>query len=70
RFDAVAVHLSPPRLLALSDQDTLAKLDLVEVIRQCRVALFAASLALYAYQRRMAEQLDIEPGAELLSSVD
>ena len=34
RFDAVAVELDPQRLQALSDPDTLAKLDLVEVIRK------------------------------------
>ena len=33
--------------------------------RKGRVALFAANLALSAYQRRLAEQLGIEPGAEL-----
>ncbi|WP_348398817.1 TraB/GumN family protein, partial [Streptococcus pneumoniae] len=48
RFDAVAVELAPQRLQALSDPDTLAKLDLVEVIRKGRVALFAANLALSA----------------------
>jgi len=70
RFDAVAVELDPQRLQALSDPDTLAKLDLVEVIRKGRVALFAANLALSAYQRRLAEQLGIEPGAELKRAVD
>ena len=70
RFDAVAVELDPQRLQALSDPDTLAKLDLVEVIRKGRVALFAANLALSAYQRRLAEQLDIEPGAELKRAVE
>ena len=57
RFDAVAVELDPQRLQALTNPDALAKLDLVEVIRKGRVALFAANLALAAYQRRLAEQL-------------
>jgi len=69
RFDAVAVELDPQRLQALTEPDTLAKLDLVEVIRKGRVALFAANLALSAYQRRLAEQLGIEPGAELKRAV-
>jgi len=69
RFDAVAVELDPQRLQALTDPDTLARLDLVEVIRKGRVALFAANLALSAYQRRLAEQLGIEPGAELKRAV-
>lgn len=69
RFDAVAVELDAQRLQALSNPDALAKLDLVEVIRKGRVALFAANLALAAYQRRLAEQLEIEPGAELKRAV-
>jgi pheromone shutdown-related protein TraB len=69
RFDAVAVELDPPRLQALTDPDALAKLDLIQVIRQGRVAMFAANLALSAYQRRLAEQLGIEPGAELKQAV-
>lgn len=64
-YDAVAVELDAQRLQALNDPDALAKLDLVKVIREGKVALFAANLGLAAYQRRLAEQLGIEPGAEL-----
>ena len=69
RFDAVAVELDEPRLLALSDTDSMAKLDLVQVIRTGKTAMFAANLALAAYQRRLAEQLGVEPGAELKLAV-
>ncbi len=69
QFDAVAVELDPQRLVALTDPNAMAKLDLVDVIRKGRIALFAANLALAAYQRRLAEQLGIEPGAELKRAV-
>ncbi|MCE7031401.1 TraB/GumN family protein [Lysobacter sp. GX 14042] len=69
QFDAVAVELDPQRLQALTDADSLARLDLVEVIRSGRTAMFAANLALAGYQRRLAEQLGIEPGAELKRAV-
>lgn len=65
QYDAIAIELDAPRLQALTDPDALAKLDLVHVIRTGRTAMFAANLALSAYQRRLAEQLGIEPGAEL-----
>jgi len=68
-FDAVAVELDPQRLQAMTDPDSLAKMDLVQVIRNGKTALFAANLALAAYQRRLAEQLGIEPGAELKRAV-
>jgi len=68
-FAAVAVELDPQRLRTMRDPQALAKLDLIEVIRKNRLALFAANLALSAYQRRLAEQLGIEPGAELKRAV-
>lgn len=64
-FDTVAVELDPQRLQALTDPDALARLDLVKVLREGKTSLFAANLGLAAYQRRLAEQLGVEPGAEL-----
>lgn len=69
RFDAVAVELDAQRLQSMTDPDALTKLDLVQVIRSKRLALFAVNLGLAAYQRRLAEQLGIEPGAELKGAV-
>jgi pheromone shutdown-related protein TraB len=68
-YDHVAVELDQARMQALVEPDAMAKLDLVEVIRTGRTAMFAANLALAAYQRRLAEQLGIEPGAELRQAV-
>jgi pheromone shutdown-related protein TraB len=69
-FDGVAVELDEGRLRAISDPDALAKLDLVKVLREGKTALFAANLGLAAYQRRLADQLGIQPGAELKAAVD
>lgn len=63
-FDAVAVELCPSRYQALLDPDALARMDLFAVIRQGRAAMVVASLALGAYQQRLADQFGIEPGAE------
>ncbi|MEL1264322.1 TraB/GumN family protein [Pseudoxanthomonas putridarboris] len=65
QFDSVAIELDAGRLQSLTDPDALARMDLVKVIRDGKTHLFAANLALAAYQRRLAEQLDVEPGAEL-----
>ncbi len=65
RYDAVAVELDEQRLRAMDDPGSLGRLDLVKVLREGKAPLFAANLALAAYQRRLAEQMGIEPGAEL-----
>jgi len=64
-FDEIAVELDPQRLQGLTDPDSLARLDLIKVLREGKTAVFAANLALAGYQRRLAEKLGIEPGEEL-----
>jgi pheromone shutdown protein TraB len=63
-FDAIAVELCPSRYKAIIEPDQLAKMDLFQVIRQGQAYMVAASLALGAFQQRMAESMGIEPGAE------
>jgi pheromone shutdown-related protein TraB len=68
-FDAVAVELCQSRYDAIMNPGALAQLDLFAVIRQKRVYMVAASLALSAYQQRLADQFGIEPGAELRAAI-
>ncbi|MDV6344704.1 TraB/GumN family protein [Nitrosomonas sp. Is37] len=68
-FDAVAVELCPSRHKAIVDPDLLSKMDLFQVIRKGQASMVAASLALGAFQQRMAERLDIEPGAEMRTAI-
>lgn len=65
QYDAVAVELCESRLKSLTDPHYLENLDLFQILRQGRGGLIAANLALGAYQQRLAEQLGVEPGAEL-----
>lgn len=69
-FDAVAVELCEPRYTSMRDPDAFRRLDLFQVIRQGKVGLIAANLALSAFQRRLAEQFGIEPGAEMKAAID
>jgi pheromone shutdown-related protein TraB len=69
-YDAVAIELCPSRHNALMNPDDLSRMNLFEVFRQKKAAMVSASLVLGAYQRRMAEQLDITPGAEMLAAID
>ncbi|MCG2635263.1 MAG: TraB/GumN family protein [Gammaproteobacteria bacterium] len=69
-YDAVAVELCPSRESALMNPDALAKMDLYQVVRKGQAAMVAASLALGAFQQRMAEQVGIQPGAELKAAVE
>ena len=65
KYDAVAVELCPSRHKVIVNPDSMAKMDLFQVIKNGQASMFAASLALGAFQQRMAEQFDIDPGAEM-----
>lgn len=69
-FDAIAVELCDTRFRALRDHEAWRNLDLWQVIRAGKAGMVAANLALSAYQRRLAEQFGIEPGAEMKAAAD
>ena len=69
-FDAIAVELCAARLDALSGKKDWKDLDLYKIIREKKAGLVMANLALSGYQRRIADQLGIEPGAELKAAVE
>lgn len=69
-FDAIAVELCPARHQALTREQQWKDMDLYRIIREKKAGLVMANLALGAYQRRIAEQFGIEPGAELKAASD
>jgi pheromone shutdown-related protein TraB len=68
-FDAVAIELDQNRYAALTEPDRWARLDLFQVIRQGKAGMVAANLALGAFQKRLADQVGIEPGEEMLVAI-
>lgn len=69
QYDAVAVELCPSRHKVIVNPDAMAQMDLFQVIKKGQASMVAASLALGAFQQRMAEQFDIEPGAEMRAAI-
>ncbi len=68
-FDAVAIELCPSRYSAIINPNRLAKMDLFQVVKKGQVYMVAASLALGAFQQRLAENLGVEPGAEMRTAI-
>lgn len=69
-FDAVAVELCENRAQGMRDPEAFKRMDLFQVIRQGKTGMVAASLALASFQRRLAEQYGIEPGAEMKAAME
>jgi len=69
-YDCIAIELCDGRHRALADPTALAKLDLFKVIRDGQAPMVTATLALGAFQARIAEQLGTEPGAEMRAAIE
>ncbi len=70
KYDAVAVELCPSRYNAMIHPDALARMDLFQVVRERKVSMVAASLAMGAFQQRIADQFGVKPGADMLAAVE
>ncbi|MET0331777.1 MAG: TraB/GumN family protein [Dyella sp.] len=69
-FDAVAVELCPSRAQGMRDPEAFKQMDLFQVIRQGKAGMVAASLVLSSFQKRLADQYGIQPGAEMKAAID
>jgi len=67
--DTVCVELCQTRYNALTDRNRWKNLDIFKVIKEGKMLLLLANLAVGAYQRRLGRELGVEPGAELLAGV-
>ena len=69
-YDAVAIELCASRHQALTDRSAWHNLNVFSVLREGKAGMMMASLALSAYQRRIADQFGIEPGAEMKTAIE
>lgn len=69
-YDAVAIELCEPRYRRLTGTDDWSRADLFRIIRSGQGGLAAAQLALSAYQKRLADQLGVEPGGEMRGAIE
>ncbi len=69
-YTDVAIELCDSRFQNLQKPNSLAEMDLFQVIRDGKAPMVMASLALSSFQQRIAEQFGIEPGAEMRAALD
>ncbi|MEO9216369.1 MAG: TraB/GumN family protein [Rhodanobacter sp.] len=69
-FDAVAIELCDSRAQSMRDPEAFKQMDLFNVIRQGKAGMVAASLVLSTFQKRLADQSGIQPGAEMKAAMD
>ena len=67
--DEVAVELCASRHQTLMDRESWSKLDIFKVLKEGKAALLLSSLLMSSFQRRIADQLGVVPGAEMLEAI-
>ena len=68
-YETVAVELCMSRYKAITDPDSLARMDLWQVLRERKGFAIAALLVLGGHQQRLAERFGVEAGGELKEAV-
>lgn len=68
-FDTVAIELDEMRFEAMTNPDKYKNMDLLKIIKAKQTSMIAVNLALSAYQNRLAQQLGVEPGAEMKAAI-
>lgn len=68
--DTVAVELCPPRINSLRNPSRWRETDLISVFREGKGLVLLAQLALAAFQRKLGDQLEVKPGAEMLRAAE
>lgn len=68
--NTVCVELDKTRHEALVDESRWQRLDVFQVIKEKKVLMLMASLALSAYQRRLGDKLGVKPGAEMVAALE
>ncbi len=67
--DTVCVELCKPRYEAIRQQDKWQQTDIVKVIREKRTSILLSQLIMASLQRKIAQKLNIIPGAEMLRAI-
>ena len=67
--DTVAVELCDARYQSLLDPQRWRNMDIVQVIRSGKAYVLMAQLMLAAFQKKLGNQLQIKPGAEMMKAI-
>jgi pheromone shutdown-related protein TraB len=68
-YDSVAVELCENRYNSIVDPDALGRMDIFAAFRARKIPMITANLALGAFQQRIADQIGIEPGADMRNAI-
>lgn len=67
--DSICVELCESRYRNLMDREQWKRTDIIRIIREKKAMLLLSSLVISSFQRRIAQQLGVTPGAEMVEGI-
>lgn len=67
--DTVCIELCESRYRTIQQKDTWLNTDIVKVIKEKKSFLLLSNLILASFQKRIAKELDIRPGQEMIEAI-
>lgn len=67
--DTICVELCESRYRNIMDRDQWKRTNIVKIIREKKAMLLLSSLIMSSFQRRIAQQLGVTPGAEMVEGI-
>jgi len=68
--DTVCIELCQSRYQSIRQKDRWQNMDIVKVIKEKKAFLLLSNLLLASFQKKIAEKLDVKPGAEMISAIE
>ncbi len=67
--DSVCIELDKDRYRSLKDKERWEKMDIAKIVKEGRTGFFLMNLILSNYQRKLAEQFNIQSGQEMIQAI-
>src|SRR5690606_28102845 len=67
--DAVCVELDEQRYQTIMDENKWKNMDIFKVIKDGKSSALLMNLAISSFQKRIAQQFDIQPGQEMIKGI-
>ena len=67
--DSICVELCESRYRNIMDREQWKRTNIVKIIREKKAMILLSSLIMSSYQRRIAQQLGVTPGAEMVEGI-
>jgi len=68
--DSICVELCDARLKSIRDRDSWKKMDIFKILKDKKVPFLFAQLMMSSFYRKLGEDLEVTPGAEMIEGVN